>query len=109
MAKPVSSTPPGAIGVTPLGRQVTVGSLDSLIRHAKRRGVEIADVGLLVGDRHLHDQPVQALDGVSIEAELDRDMPHPLQHLILPLLVAERERRFELGGGRFAPPNPCVL
>ena len=53
-------------------------------------------MGFLMGYGHVEDHPVEPLDLMSVEPALDGGMPHPLDHLVLARLVAERIRRPQL-------------
>ena len=49
------------------------------------------------GYGHFHDVAVETLDRVGVQPEFDRHMTHPLQDLLLPGLVPERNRPVEFG------------
>jgi hypothetical protein len=75
---------------------MTVRALRPLVSDAQRRGLEGADERLLVGDRHVQDDAIEALDLVRVEPLFYRRLPQAHQEPVLPRRVAERPGAAEL-------------
>ena len=91
----------GAAGVLALRGEMAEGALDALVGNPERRPIEIADVALLRGDRHLDQQAEDAFGLVRVEVEFGGDCAHSRQQLLLAQLVPEREGSRDLGAGDF--------
>ena len=76
---------------------MAVRTLDPLVGDTERGGLQLADVGVLPGDRHVHDLAIEPLDLVSVETELGRQVAHALEHLFFALRIAERRSGIEFG------------
>ena len=87
----------GEPGVAALGGEMAVGPLDSLVGHPQGRRRQRADVGLLVGHRHLEQHPVEPLHLMGVEPALHGRVAHPLEDLVLAQRIAERRSREQLG------------
>ena len=86
-----------APAVAALRGEVRVRALDALVRDAQRGIGARADRLLLVRDRQLHDEAVDALDRVRVEPGLERVLAQPHEQGPLALAIAQRARRGELG------------
>ena len=82
--------------VVALRGEMAVRAFDPLVGDAQRRRLQVADVGVLAGDRHLENQPVQPFDLVRVEVALGRQVADAQEELFLALLVAERKRIVDL-------------